>query len=730
MIDMSNDGIGENLDTVARVTGMEAMRILEAVIRRRREDAAEAEREAAANARELQARYDSQATLARAELAPVMGEKFWQDSDLNTIRERYVRAAAFAEVDESFVGYRDRIAEKVAETRGGMTPEQLLEGPVPPGPRPMTEGQAKWAAENIAPRWYQAWSAEEIRNLDKIKDPEERAAAQVAHAGVVRSDLEHWRDHGVMSVNAQEVQDRWEAGDISAKGFRNVDPSEKFATLTDDQRTGLGWRPGGPQADTPLTVDDARLLATTTAPDWYRLHEVVAQDPTPALREKYETRLVEDMTALRETGRLETASAKEEWARFSGHELSVQSQDPNESLTEWQTRRTDAYAVHWAATELERERVSDPAGHHVGKPMSVAQAEEFAEKFAPEWLATRHHELLEAAARNEDPERAAWEQRNLREQYRYAMEHARDTGTLSHPYTAGLRDQAAFMGQDESEGMRHVSSQERVRFGGPAARPMSDEEAKEVMAGWAPSWYQDHMRRTLREGTELSDSARRSAMDSLRADMTQVRDRGTLSTDHAQRVWASSQPGFDPSDPDSRKAMDRREQTWVETAGQRDGVAPMDQNNRERFGGRRDSELDTQPIPLVSPKEDEAVRPDPQEARERDGKRPEGEWEVAAVPGADAAREARERAQREEEVVRRRKEAAKPEWDTVERREAAARAARRAGQSMDAVDGMTAVDYGHSRPPAKGGGKPEQFDQWVEDAIRAKAMTQEQSRTR
>lgn len=697
MVDYENDGIGDSLDTQARVLGMELARIVEAAFRAARDARDQALREEQEHAKELAARYEAQATMARADLGPVMSDRFWKDADQDEIRGKYALAAGLAEVDERFVPFKNRIEER-AKALHDLSPQGLLEGPVPPGPRPMNEEQLRRFVREVPPSWYKVWASERTAAYDRVADPQEQHAAHAAHTALVRADMTHWRDTGTLSENARRVQGEWLDGAYRTWRNRKVDPREEFVKLTDAQRAEYGWRPGGPKITGPLDVDDARLLAATAAPAWYRVQEIVAQDVAPALRERLESRLVEDMTRLRDAGRVDTPSAREEWARFSGHPLSVQGQDPNESLAQFRERREQAFLVHWNATEADRDHVAEPHGEHVGKPMSVAQAEEFAERFAPDWLRERHRLLMEEAGRNEDPARAAWEQTNLREQFRYAMEEARDTGGLSHPYVASLRGNAAFMGVDESDGMRHVPEAERVRFGGPAARPMSHEEAQEVMAGWAPEWYRDQMNRTLRDNNLLDDSAKRIELDALRADMTQLRDRGVLNSDHAKRLWAASQPGFDPEDPDSRKAMDVREQTWVETMGTREGPKPMDPNNRERFGGRRD--LDTQPIPVV----ERPARPSPGPAERRS----ETPWKVAGIPATPEPEQVRDAPAKRRQG---------PVYDSVERRELDAARARARGMSQDVVDGMTAVDYNHPRPAGKESfARPKEFGQWVENA--------------
>lgn len=742
MVDMSNDGLGDALDVEVRVIGMELMRIVQETIRKLKERKEEEAKAQQAQANQAKARYDAQVTLARADLGPVMSDRFWKDADLDTIREKYALAAGLAGTDPQFIPFARRI-EQEAKERHDLSPKALLEGPVPPGPRPMTDDQLRQFVQKVPPPWYKVWASERTAELDKIRDPQERLAGHAEHAAVVRADMTHWRDTGTLSENARRVQGEWLDGEHRTWKNRKVDPKADFTRLTDEQRASFGWRPGGPKIVGPLDVDDARLMAATTAPGWYRVQELVAVDVAPAIRERLESRLVEDMTRLRDTGKLDTPSAKEEWARFSGHPMSAAEQDPNESLAEFRARREETFRVHWAATELDRENVQAPHGEHTGKPMSVSEAEEFAQRFAPDWLRERHSVLMEEAGKQEDPERGAWEQTNLREQFRYAMEEARDTGALSHPYVASLRGNAAFMGIDESEGMRSVPEADRVRFGGPAARPMSHDEALEVMAGWAPDWYRDQVNRTLRENNMLSESAKRIELDAVRTDMTALRDRGVLNTDHAKRLWATSQPGFDPTDPDSRKAVDRREQLWVETMGSRPGPSPMDPNNRERLGGRR--EPVTAPIPVVdAPRPQERAQtakegPSPEQVRETVEEahrgRPRGvepvvpapaqsfqSWDVAPIPRAS-------REPQEAQEPHRKKQDG-PVYDSVARREHDAARARAKGISPDAVEGMTAVDYGHPYKPGKQpGGKPANFDQMVEQARQAN-RSQNQNRSR
>lgn len=528
-----------------------------------------------------------------------------------------------------------------------------------------------------------------------------------------------------------------------------------------------------PRVVAPLDMDGARLLAATTAPGWYRLQDQVATDLPPALRERTEARLLEDMTQLRSTGHLDTDSAKLEWGRFTGHPMATAEQDENESLGAFQDRRREALAVHWAATEPDRDRVSEPHGQHVGKPMSVEEAEEFMGRYAPDWLVDRHQALMDQAAQNDDPDRALWEQTSHREQLRYAMETARDTGSLGHPYAQALRSQAAMLGVDETESMHNVPAAERVAFGGPAARPMTEAEAMEMMAGYAPTWYQDQVRRTMREGTMIGEAGRRIEADAVRADMTVLRDRGVLASDHAQRLWAVSQPGYDPEDMSTWKGVERRAQLWAETAETREGPRPMDPNNRERFGGTR--ELDTQPIPVVTAareergeaedarravedpvawseetlarmdredaedtrraveepfqwrdaalaemdRDEERIRRHTQTPREEPREAPVGDWPTRA-PGQPA--EARTAPPAGEPPAA----PQGPAWDTPERRRRDAERAIAAGMPVEAVASRTAVDYGRATPPGKtSGGKPPQFQEWVDNAARAAARARE-----
>lgn len=704
MVDYDNDGLGDSADMTARVVGMEAMRVVESIARRladlRKEDAQRSEE----RAREMSAQYAANAALARRDLAPVLRDEWWEKADLNAIREKYTTAVAFARVDDRFAPVKERIEER-ARALHDAGPEQILKGTVPPGPQPMMPGQIDWALRNVAPDWYRGWAAESMHTLGKIKDPGDQQALMWEHAKLVQGDLEHWRDHGTLSTHAQEVREAWEAGEARSRDFPKADPSEDWKPLTDEQRHGLGWRPGGPRVLAPLDVDDARLLAATTAPGWYRVQDLVATDVPPAIRERLESRLVEDMTQLRASGRLDTPSAREEWARFSGHPMSAETQDENESLMDFTARREQAFADHWHSTEPERDRVSEPHGEHAGKPMSVPEAEQFAEQYAPFWLRERHAAVLAEAGAHVDPERAAFEQTAIREQYRYAMETARDTGGLGHPYAQALRSQAAMNGVDESEGMRHVPSGERVRFGGPAARPMTGDEALEVMRGFAPEWYRDQVNRTLREDNALGEAAKRVELDAVRADMTQLRDRGVLNTDHAHRLWAAAQPDYDPGHYDSRVAMDRREKLWTETFSEREQPQQLDPNNRERFGGK--AEAVTESIPVV---------PAPQERRQEPAQGAEKGQTAAATdwPTRQPPAPAEDPAVGVEQSGRKRRG---PHYDSVARREQEAAQLRAAGMKADAVEAKTVDDYGYPRnPSAPRSGKPEWFDKRREAA--------------
>lgn len=619
--------------------------------------------------------------------------------------------------------------------------------------------RAKASASAEQAREYRAWYATQA------------TLARRDLAPVMRDDW--WRDADQDAIRAKYV---------TAVAFARQDPTftqyqdrleERAAALHDLTPEAIMDGPVTvePKVLAPLGMDEARLLADTRAPGWYRLQDLVTTDLAPALRERTEARLVADMEELRSTGRLDTDSAREEWARFSGHPLATAEQDPNESRADFHARRESAFSVHWALTEEDRARVSEPHGEHVGKPMSVEEAEEFMNRYAPDWLVDRHQAVMEEAARNEDTDRALWEQTSHREQLRYAMETARDSGGLGHPYAQALRSQAAMLGVDETDGMHHVSPEDRVAFGGPAARPMTEAEAMEMMSSYAPSWYQDQVRRTMREGTMIGEAGRRIEGDAVRADMTVLRDRGVLNSDHAQRLWAVSQPGYDPEDMSTWKGVERRAQLWAETADTREGPRSMDPNNRERFGGTR--ELDTQPVPIVSPTQDpfrardeELARMDVEDREDarraveepfqwRDEKLAEmdrDEERIARHAAPQAAQDAPvgdwptrvpgEPAQTRTEAVlapvvddlpaRPSKARARtgPAWDTTERRERDAAAARAAGMNEEAVQSRTAVDNGRATPPGtpSTGGRPPQFKEWVANATQAAARNRQTTR--
>ena len=88
-------------------------------------------------------------------------------------------------------------------------------------------------------------------------------------------------------------------------------------------RTAEAGAESSGEGDARLSLDDAHKVAAAAAPDWYRVVEKIDAETDPAAKTELQDRLRADMTALVDTGQLETASAKEEWKDYSGRDVSV-----------------------------------------------------------------------------------------------------------------------------------------------------------------------------------------------------------------------------------------------------------------------------------------------------------------------------------------------------------------------------------------------------------------------
>lgn len=111
MVDRDGDGIDDALEGAVRTTLMVAARIAERLVRLRQNQLQAAAAESAQRAREVQARYDVERALARAELAPVGDQKWLAAASPADLGRMYETAASWAPLDADAEAARTRIAE-------------------------------------------------------------------------------------------------------------------------------------------------------------------------------------------------------------------------------------------------------------------------------------------------------------------------------------------------------------------------------------------------------------------------------------------------------------------------------------------------------------------------------------------------------------------------------------------------------------------------------------------
>jgi hypothetical protein len=492
---------------------------------------------------------------------------------------------------------------------------------------------------------------------------------------------DHWWAGASMEKVAEQyrIAKAWEGIDPSfipyverieaqAKAMHDQDPHQILDHIAPRTEAQLAKEVGG-----PMTVDEARAAAVTT-PVWYGVHEKLTGDLAPLIREREEKRLVADMVLLRDTGRLDNESGRMEWARYTDHPAATMVQDENENLAEFRERRGKLLQEHWDHTVEDRVAL----GRHnesmagVARPMSVSEAREFMNEFAPEWFKDGHKEIRIAQVSEHSGENHQYTV-SMDDQMRYAMEHLRDTGTLEHSYARSMRDTLALNPDiDLSAGAKPITAEDRVRYGGSqVSRPMSLQEAERLANYYAPQWYTSPVMGALAPDSILSPSQRAGQADALISDMTRLRDHGVLDTDHAMRVWAAQQPAA--VDPQWGQALPVQS-IWADTVDAREGPQIIPEDVRAATGagvpgwkapGLRQDGEGSQVLP--DPTQGPVERPAPRQEAER------GKGEDQEPKG--------------------------PKWDSAEARTARARQLREAGFTPEQVRAQMLADWSCATPP-------------------------------
>ena len=339
----------------------------------------------------------------------------------------------------------------------------------------------------------------------------------------------------------------------------------------------------------PLDVHGARAVAMVAAPQWYRLHERVAfADPGRQFKAGQE-RLIKDMTRLRDEGKLDTGSAKEEWARYKEHPLLLRVRGETEPQKEWEEARSAAIDKFW--DESAEERLAESVPHYVegttpARPFLTTGYDpgglgRFETDFVPRWLRDAHS----SQGRREE-NHSEWPP-GVRDQYQMALEHYRDTGDFGHPYAQKMLEKYindnptyVFSKVDTADYWLHerqeLSDADRVRFGGsPHARPMTTDETVMLVNSNAPIWYKEPVLKELGPESELTAAERMGLMAQVRSDMTVFRDRGEFNSAHIRWVWAETQENTQGQSPD---------RVWRETADKRAAATPISEEQKAALG--------------------------------------------------------------------------------------------------------------------------------------------------
>ena len=122
-----------------------------------------------------------------------------------------------------------------------------------------------------------------------------------------------------------------------------------------------------------MTVEDAQAIAREKAPAWYKVHESLDGDLTEVARAGESARLIEDMMALEKDGKLDTDSARDEWAKFARGDEIFRPKRDRESVESYIGARREEVNDLWEKTAGVRASVSKV-------PENVSEAESAPEK--------------------------------------------------------------------------------------------------------------------------------------------------------------------------------------------------------------------------------------------------------------------------------------------------------------------------------------------------------------
>src|SRR4051812_14322374 len=170
------DGINDALAGALRVSLTVAARVAEQLARSREQAARDARAAGEHEARQLQARLDTERAAARAVLAPVAREEWWQRADVNEIARAWETAHAWRELDPDARQAAERIHDQLRDRYG------------------IDTGDLR--ADERAVR-----AALVVRERARARDDEHEAAALVAGADRVDADQHAGRDHAPRDAN-------------------------------------------------------------------------------------------------------------------------------------------------------------------------------------------------------------------------------------------------------------------------------------------------------------------------------------------------------------------------------------------------------------------------------------------------------------------------------------------------------------------------------------------------
>ena len=108
-----SDGIGEAFDGQMRVALTVATQMAERFARLREELARNAQARTEQQTKELQVRFDAERNAARASLAPVQHQEWWNIAEIDDIATAYETADAWRTVDPDIARTSDRMREEL-----------------------------------------------------------------------------------------------------------------------------------------------------------------------------------------------------------------------------------------------------------------------------------------------------------------------------------------------------------------------------------------------------------------------------------------------------------------------------------------------------------------------------------------------------------------------------------------------------------------------------------------